>query len=419
MFVAAITAARGDLVLPAVSRVEGNDWIYSGPGGFLKLPLPASNGRVVVIGAGKASAAMASGLERVLGDRIDHGFVIVKRGGALPLRRIRCVEGGHPIPDATSAAATRELLSVVDAIRPQDTVFFLLSGGASSLLCLPVDALSFSDKTSVNQVLVNSGASIAEINTVRKHLSLVKGGRLRERCAAGSFCTLAISDVIGDDPAIIGSGPSVPDETTPRDALAVIDAYGLRESVPKAVIEHLTRGERRPSSRTGSTYRVVCSNRVALEAAAAYAQSQGWAVQLVTDRMSGSTHEAAKNLVRTLREQAKPTVVLAGGETTLAVTGAGRGGRNQEFAVVAAMELQGVDNITLLAAGSDGTDGPTDAAGAYADGSFVSRARAANRDIDANLRSNDTYSLLDATGDLYRTGPTGTNVMDLVFAVVG
>lgn len=427
LFAAAVNASRGDRVIPAVSSLHGNRWIYAGPGGALELELPTGSGRIIVIGAGKAAVSMASGLEAVLADRIDSGLVIVKRGAAAPLRRIECREGGHPVPDASSAQATRELLNVVDQAQPHDVVFFLLSGGASSLLCQPVDAVAFPDKAMANRLLVTSGASIAEINAVRKHLSAVKGGRLRLRCRATTFCTLAISDVIGDDPSTIGSGPSIADASTFGGALAVIDKYGLAGDMPGSVLAYLRRGEQE-TPKPGDTssqvnYRVIASNRVALDAAAAFATSRGFAVRTLTDRMAGHTHDAAREFALNVRRlatgNAVPQVVLAGGETTLAVTGKGTGGRNQEFAAVAAMHLQGIENVSLLAAGTDGTDGPTDAAGAFADGATLQRVRAVNRDLQAHLADNDVYPLLEATGDLYKSGPTGTNVMDLVAALIG
>ncbi len=430
LFTAAVNAARGDRVIPTISRVEGGRWVYAGPGGSAALELPANEGRVIVVGAGKAAVSMASGMESVLGDRIDHGLVIVKQGGAGALRRIECREGAHPVPDATSVEATHALLRLVDSARPQDVVFFLLSGGASSLLCMPIDSVPFDDKALANRLLVTSGAAIAEINVVRKHLSDVKGGRLRRRCRAETFCTLAISDVIGDDPSTIGSGPSVPDPSTFHDALAIIERYGLSRAMPHSVLAYLRQGvdanEPHVPAGMNDCYRIVAGNRTALDAAASLARARGCVVDIVTDRMAGSTHEAARNFAHTLRQLAAkrsagtaPLVVLAGGETTVQVQGRGMGGRNQEFAIVAGLALQGMSNITLLAAGSDGTDGPTDVAGAFADTATLARSLATGSDVHAHLADNDAYPLLDRMGDLYRSGPTGTNVMDLVAAVIG
>jgi glycerate 2-kinase len=260
---------------------------------------------------------------------------------------------------------------------------------------------------------------------VRKHLSAVTGGRLRQRARCATFCTLAISDVIGDSPAAIGSGPTVADPSTFRECVAIVERYNLRSALPHAVVEHLDRSvAETPKVMRSSPYRIVASNRISIEAAARSARERGCRVEILTTEMQGHTHEAAHRFAAEVRRAAStrsdatPVVLLAGGETTLPVQGDGKGGRNQEFALVAALDLQGLDNVTLLSAGSDGTDGPTDAAGAFVNGSTCARARERGLDIDDFLRRQDSYTLLHALGDLHRTGPTGTNVMDLVIGVV-
>ena len=423
LFDAAVRAAQGEDLLAANSNVSGDTWRYSGPGGLLEVPL---RGRIFVTGAGKAAASLARGLEAVLGDRIDSGVVLVKHGHAQPLRRIRVLEGGHPVPDAVGLAGTRQLMQTVAAAAAGDTMFFVLTGGASALLVEPAAGVSFVDVQAANRLLVNGGAGIDDINAVRKHLSAVTGGRLRQRAKCTTFCTLAISDVIGDAPAAIGSGPTVADPTTFAECIAIVDRYGLRDSLPRAVVEHLEGGAAGRIAETpkeasallrSSPYRIVASNRISIEAAAHAARAAGFRVEILTTEMQGHTHEAARRFAAALRQATAPTVVLAGGETTLAVEGNGRGGRNQEFAVVAALELQGLDNVAMLSAGSDGSDGPTDAAGAFVDGSTVARARARGLDPQDFLRRHDSYPLLDALGDLHRTGPTGTNVMDLAIGL--
>lgn len=434
LFEAAVRAARGEDSLVAHSKVDSDVWRYFGPGGAIDVPLPrAGVGKVLVAGAGKAAASLARGLESVLGDRIDSGVVLVKHGHGLPLRRIKVAQGGHPVPDAAGFAGTRQLMQTVEAASQNDTMFFVLTGGASALLIEPAPGLSFDDLQIASRLLVNGGAQIDEINAVRKHLSAVTGGRLRQRARCATFCTLAISDVIGDSPAAIGSGPTVADPATFQECVAIVDRHGLRSALPRAVVEHLERGvagvvAETPKATDGifrnSPYRIVASNRISIEAAARMARERGCKVEILTTQMQGHTHEAAHRFAAALREAATarkdagPVVLLAGGETTLAVEGDGRGGRNQEFALVAALDLQGVDNVTLLSAGSDGTDGPTDAAGAFVDGSTVARSRALGLDIDDSLRRHDSYPLLHALGDLHRTGPTGTNVMDLAVGVV-
>jgi glycerate 2-kinase len=432
LFDAVVRAARGEDLLMANSVAEPNAWRYSGPGGAVEVPLPpAGRGKILVTGAGKAAASLARGLEAVLGDRIDSGVVLVKHGHGLPLRRIAVLEGGHPVPDADGLAGTRQIMQTVEAAAEHDTMFFVLTGGASALLVEPAPGLSFADLQAANRLLVNGGAQIDEINAVRKHLSGVTGGRLRQRARCASFCTLAISDVIGDSPAAIGSGPTVADPSTFQECIAIVDRYGLRTALPRAVVEHLKRGVAGLVAETpketagifrGSHYRIVASNRISIDSAAHAARARGCKVEILTTEMQGHTHDAAHRFAAALRHASSarsdaPIVILAGGETTLPVRGNGRGGRNQEFALVAALDLQGVENVTLLSAGTDGTDGPTDAAGAFVDGSTVARASARGLDANDVLRRQDSYTLLDALGDLHRTGPTGTNVMDLAIGV--
>ena len=429
LFDAAVRAARGEDLLAANSTVSGDTWRYFGAGEPVEMPL---RGRVFVTGAGKAAASLARGLETVLGDRIESGVVLVKHGHALPLRRVRVLEGGHPVPDAASLAGTQRLLQAVEAASADDTMFFVLTGGASALLVEPAAGLSFADVQSASRLLVNGGAGIGEINSVRKHLSAVTGGRLRQRAKCTTFCTLAISDVIGDSPAAIGSGPTVADPSTFAECLAIVNRYRLRDALPRAVIDHLENGAAGRIAETpketseifrSSPYRIIASNRISIDAAAHAAREAGCRVETLTTEMQGNTHDAAHQFAAALRraatarKDARPLVLLAGGETTLAVEGGGRGGRNQEFALVAALDLQGVDNVALLSAGSDGTDGPTDAAGAFIDGSTIARARALGLDPQEALRRHDSYPLLDALADLHRTGPTGTNVMDIVIGL--
>ena len=429
LFDAAVRAARGEDLLIANSELTANAWRYFGPGGAVDVPLPQpGKGKVLVTGAGKAAASLARGLEAVLGDRIDSGAVLVKHGHGLPLQRIDVLEGGHPVPDAGGLAGTRQIMQIVEGASENDTMFFVLTGGASALLIEPAQGLSFADLQTASRLLVNGGAQIDEINAVRKHLSAVTGGRLRQRARCASFCTLAISDVIGDSPAAIGSGPTVADPSTFQECVAIVDRYGLRAALPRAVVEHLERGAaglvaETPKDSSG-IYRIVASNRISMDAAARAARERGCKVEILTTEMQGHTHEAAHRFAAALRRAASartddaPVVLLAGGETTLPVEGSGRGGRNQEFALVAALDLQGFDTIALLSAGTDGTDGPTDAAGAFVDGSSVARARAHGLDANDFLRRQDSYTLLQALGDLHCTGPTGTNVMDFVAGLV-
>jgi hydroxypyruvate reductase len=426
----AIDAVHGGRTLVARSHVDADIWRFEGGDDALTVPLPeaASNGRVVVVGAGKAASAMARGMEAVLQERISDGIVVVKYGHHEPLRYIRAFEAGHPVPDAAGVAATHQLLRLLQTASAEDTVFCVLSGGASSLLVAPAPGVSLDDKAMTTRMLLNSGASIQEANLVRKHISAVKGGRLRPaQCRA--FCTLAISDVVGDDPATIGSGPTVPDASSCEDALHVIDRYGLRSTLPPSVMTHLICGcgRRDPVApfQRSSVFRIVANIRQAIEACVAEAVRIGLGVRVLSDQMNGNTHDAARSFAaaaceaaRAVRAGAAPILLLAAGETTLAVRGTGRGGRNQEFALAAAQTLQGVRHVTLLSTGTDGTDGPTDAAGAFVDESTFARARALGLEPMAHLRNNDSHPLFDTLGDLHNTGPTGTNVMDLVMALI-
>lgn len=435
LFDEAVRAVGGRQALYANSVVEADRWLYrrGGQEVCVQLPQRSGTGKVFVLGAGKAAASLAHGLEQVLGDRIDAGLVIVKRGHREDLQRVGIVEASHPTPDLSSVQATQQLLALLRTTSDADTIFFVLSGGASSLLFAPAADLSYQAKAAAVQLLVNSGAPIEEINVVRRHLSAVKGGRLRLQARCAQFCTLAISDVISDDPATIGSGPTVADASTFGDALDVVERHELRGKLPAAVIACLQRGaqgleeetpERGDATFKDDVYQIVASNRVSLATCMDAARKLGYPAEIVSENMAGNTHAAARSFASTLAAAARspqnsgsPRLFFAGGETTLSVSQGGKGGRNQEFALVAASELQDIPNVVLLSAGTDGTDGPTDAAGAFADGATIERARALGFDPQEHLRRHDVYPLLEALGDLHRTGPTGTNVMDLVIGV--
>jgi glycerate 2-kinase len=433
---AAVAAVHGETLLTRRSRLEGAQWLIERRDGEWRVPLPeaARGGRLRVLGAGKAAASLARGVEAVLGARIDDGLVIVKHGHAEPLRHCRQLEAGHPLPDAASAAAAAEVFEFVGTPRAADLYLVLLTGGASSLLASPAAGLTLADKAAVTRELVASGAGIAEINIVRRHLSRIKGGQLARALAPASSLTLAISDVLGDEPAAIGSGPTVPDPSTFADALGVLARYRLEARVPPAALRHLRHGAAggvaetpKPSdpafARAG--FLVLASLGDAAAAASDQARAAGYEVVSFGPWLEGDTHQRAREFATRLRELgaawrpgAPPRMLVAGGETTLEVRGPGQGGRNQDFALIVAQELAGTEGLCALAAGTDGTDGPTAAAGGFADGGTLSRASAAGLDPAAILADNDSNRLLAATGDLFVTGPTGTNVMDLVLGVV-
>lgn len=394
--------------------------------------------RVVVVGAGKAGAGMAAAVEAFLGDRAT-GWVNVRYGyePAHPLARIHIHPAGHPIPDNAGLEGTRQILALVDSLTPRDLALVLISGGASALLEEPVPGVSLDDLQRLNDLLLRSGATIQEINAVRKHLSRVKGGRLARRIVqrGARAAVLILSDVVGSPLDAIGSGPCVPDPTTFADAWAVLERYGLVEAVPPAVRSYLERGRRGEEAETPKPgdplfadvhTLIVADNRTAAEAAVERAQALGFHAVLLTTYLEGEAREVGRVLAALAKEEARygrpvplPACLVLGGETTVTVRGAGRGGRNQEVALGAALALEGWENVLVATLATDGTDGPTDAAGALADGGTVPRARALGLDPADHLARNDAYPLFAALGDLIVTGPTGTNVNDLAFILVG
>jgi glycerate 2-kinase len=389
---------------------------------------------VLVVGAGKGAAGLAAAVEATLGPSVVGGVVIVPAGCERALARIALAIGGHPVPDRRSVAATARLITTI-ARAPGVPVLVLLTGGASSLLVAPAEGLTLADKRRTNALLLASGARIDEMNAVRKHLSAVKGGRLAERLAGRRAAALVVSDVPGDDPSVIASGPTVADPTTYADARRILAAYGLEGRVPARVLGHLERGiagavaeTPKPGAPTLARVRtfVLASNATARASVVAAARSLGYRIVVNVRRpLTGATAPAARAFAARIRRcQARlggplPALLVAGGETTVRIgSRAGQGGRNQEFALEVARMLAGRPGWALLSAGTDGIDGPTDAAGAFADGSTLARAARAGRPVAGALARHDVFPLLGALGDLYRTGPTGTNVADLKLALV-
>lgn len=385
------------------------------------LPASPPRGRTVVVGAGKAAAAMAKAVEDHFPAPVE-GLVVTRYGHAVPCRSIEVVEAGHPVPDEAAPAAARRILDLVAACGGDDLVLALVSGGGSSLLTLPAPGLELSDLQAVNRALLAAGATIDETNCVRKHLSAIAGGRLAVAAWPAPVLTLAISDVPGDDPSVIASGPTVPDPTTCADALTILDHY--RIEAPRRVREHLERcadetpkpGDPRLSR---STFRLVAWPLRSLRAAAERARQAGFGVLVLGDAIEGEAREAGRvhaGIARSCREHgqplASPCVLLSGGETTVTVRGRGRGGRNVEFLLGFALALRGVDGVWALAADTDGIDGTGDAAGAVVTPDTLERARAAGLDARARLADNDALGFFEALGDALVTGPTLTNVND-------
>lgn len=427
---AAVAAALPPLVLEKSVKISAGALIAGTGRARRRFAL---SGKIYLIGVGKGADLSAPFWSRLLGGRLERGIFIVRdRGVRRRFRRMAFHVAGHPVPDRRGLDATRELLRMLESAGRGDSVVFFLMGGASSLLVAPADGLILSHKRAATGAMLKSGMSIGEMNSVRKHLSRVKGGGLLRAAYPARVLTLAVSDVIGDDPSVIGSGPSFPDPTTFRDAWSIVKRYRLGGKIPAAVKRRLRRGVRGEIPETlkpgrallrRNPFVVLANNRGALAAARRRAEALGYAATVVTAGLSGDAATRARELARKLKARAKKPpgagrrCFLFGGETTVRVTGKGMGGRNQEFALAAAEELAGSRGIYLLAAASDGSDGPTDAAGAFIDGGTTRRARGLKLDPRRALKNNDSYRFFRRLGDLYRPGPTGTNVSDFVIAL--
>lgn len=388
-----------------------------------------------VIAIGKAAPAMAKSVCEQLTDIPFTGLCITKHGHGLPLDNFQMMEAGHPVPDEASQLAARHLTALLDNVREEDMILLLLSGGASSLLADIPEELDLASVRHLTEAMVRSGAAIHEINTVRKHLATLKGGRLARRVFPARLFTLVISDVNGDDLSAIASGPTVPDPSTFRDTLLILKKYGLWEQTPVLLRDYLQRGADglipetpKPGEKyfvTGAT-KIIGNNRIALEAAAVMARALGYHVIISEEALSGDTAEAAVALVQFLSsyDRSKPLCYLAGGETTIRVEGKGLGGRNQHFVLKALDEIgqrfrkKTGRPMLILSGGTDGTDGPTDAAGAWIQTSMLETQPEIDTILRKYLNEFDAYHFFKKTGSLIKTGPTQTNVMDLVIALI-
>jgi glycerate 2-kinase len=391
--------------------------------------------RVHVVGAGKASAPMARALEAIVGGGLAGGLVNVKYGHTVALDRIELIEAGHPIPDENGMRGAERMLDLLVGADSSDLAFCVISGGGSALLPLPQLGISLADKQETVRILLSCGASIHEINAVRKHISRIKGGQLARAAYPATVISLILSDVVGDDLDVIASGPTVPDSRTFQDCLAILDAYRIETRMPESVLRHLEAGLEGKVPETPkpgepafdrTLNRVVGSTMEAIRAAEQEAIRLGYQTLILSSMIEGETRHVARmhgaiarEIVKTGRPIQAPACILSGGETTVTITGSGTGGRNQEFALAAAIDIAGKGPIAVLSAGTDGTDGPTDAAGAFADSATVARARVAGLDPRVFLDNNDAYNLFKPLGDLLITGPTNTNVMDLRIMLVG
>ncbi len=378
---------------------------------------------IYVVGAGKAVASMAKAAERVLGARITAGFVNVKYGHTLHLRRIELNPSGHPEPDENGMSGAARIAEIAAAAQRGDLVLCLISGGASALTPLPAPPVTLEEKRAVTRLLLAAGADIHEMNVVRKHLSLIKGGQLAKLAAPARVETLALSDVVGDNLDVIGSGLTAPDSSTFAQARAVLERYGIWNRAPGSVRARVS-GDAPETPKPGDALfrnvrnRVIGGNRIALLAAARRARELGYRTQILSSEIVGETRDVARMHAAILREAARrrgAQCIASGGETTVTIRGAGLGGRNQEFALAAAIDIAGLPDALVFSAGTDGTDGPTDAAGAIADGATLAR----NPEARAFLDDNNSYRYFESLGDLVKTGPTHTNVMDIHLMLLG
>lgn len=432
IFLSAVSAASPyDVVKKSLKITNPNNPLLKVDGISFKLK---DFKNIYVVGAGKGVSLMAKAIEETVGDHLTSGVVVTKYGHAARLKKIREIEAGHPLPDMNGARGASEILKLARSAGKDDLVICLLTGGASALLPAPAQGINLTEKKKLTGLLIKSGASIDEINAVRKHISSIKGGRLLEAANPARLITLVISDVVGDSLSTIASGPTAPDTTAYSDAIEVLNKYGLIKKTPPSIISLLKKGERgdiKETPKPGARFfkkcdnLIISSNRSALGAASSKARALGFNTIILTSQLCGNTREAARFFISILKEIKKtgnpvrpPACLLMGGETTLKVAGKGVGGRNQEFALVSAIELSGTEGITVLSAGTDGTDGPTEAAGAFADSLTLRRAEAKGLWAKQYLENNDSYSFFNASGGLFITGPTGTNVMDVVVGVV-
>lgn len=395
----------------------------------------SNQSKVFVVGAGKAGAAMARAAEEVFGERIASGLVVVKEGhtytGGAPLSRISLVEAGHPVPDLRGVHATTQLLDIVRDACEDDLVVCLISGGGSALLTSPAEGISLEDVQETTRLLLGSGATIVELNVVRKHLSRVSGGQLARDASPAHVLSLILSDVTGSPLDVIASGPTVPDPTTYADALGIIERYGLLDEVPRPVLERLqlgVAGQVEETPKPGDalfvrvTNRLVASNVIAVEAAAGQARTLGFDTLVASTFLEGEAREVGKALAAVAKEIAtygrpvrRPGCILFGGETTVTVRGSGTGGRNTELALGAALTLDGWGpDLVIASLATDGGDGSSPSAGAIADGTTIDRGKSLGLDAHDALARNDSYSYWRSLGDAIMTGPTGTNVNDVM-----
>ena len=417
IFLAAIDAVHPSNIIPE-KLVLRNDTLQVG-----ELVFDISKfENIYVAGAGKAAATMAFEVEKILTHHIKEGVIVTRDAFDFTLKYVRAIRAGHPLPDINSVVAAEEITKLLNKINNDDLLIFLLSGGASSLMMdVPYDC-TLEEVNTIIDLLLKTGATIKELNTVRKHLSELKGGNLVKKCPGATIVSLIISDVVGNDLQSIGSGPTIGDDSTFKDAMNVLEKYNLLKTAPYAIVSHLQKGVQgnldenpRPGDPifSNTSNFIIADNEKALNAAKQKALDLGYETHINTEPLSGFADDAAGRWVNNAASQDRKNLcLLAGGETTVKVNGRGKGGRNQQFALAAAVAMKNSSDITLLAAGTDGSDGPTDAAGAIVNSkTYVAEA-------EDYLNNNDSYHFFQEYGGLVKTGPTHTNVMDMVVTLV-
>jgi len=430
IFQAGLQAVAPGAAINRFCRLDGDSFIVDGQ----KYNLDRFN-KIFVIGAGKAGASMAKAIEEMLSERISDGIITVKYSHLEELQKIRIKEAGHPVPDQNGYDGAREIYQLASSADEKTLVICLISGGGSALMVLPVAGISLKDKQTATKILLGCGATIHEINTIRKHLSAIKGGGLARAIYPATLISLILSDVVGDNLDSIASGPCVPDSTTFADCKAILTKYSIEKKIPSSILKHIESGMAGSVLETAKTGQkffekthnvIVGCNFNALLKAKEKADELGYNTLLLSSMIEGITRDVAANHMAIAREiqlhgypLQQPACLLTGGETTVHLRGTGKGGRNQEFVLAAALKLSDMKNITVLSGGTDGTDGPTDAAGAFADETTLQRAQMAGFDAHEYLENNDSYHFFEKLGDLYKTGPTNTNVMDIRIILIG
>jgi hydroxypyruvate reductase len=434
IFLKALAAVDPSEILKDKIRIERDRLLINTEGESEKVFELSGVKKTYLVGTGKASNSMAQAIEGIFGDRITKGVITTKYGHQLPLKKTEIIEAGHPLPDRKGYEGAKKIQRLLKESGPEDLVIFLLSGGGSALLPFPADQIDLKEKQEVTQLLLDCGADIKEINTIRKHISRIKGGWLAKWAYPSMVIGLILSDVVGDQLEVIGSGPTVADPSTFEEAWEILRKYDLLNEMAPSIQRYLQLGkegkvEETPKPQDVTFAKVynslIGSNILALRAAEKEATCLGFNTLILSSSIEGETREAArfhtaiaKEVISSGNPISRPACILSGGETTVTIKGKGRGGRNQEFALAGALEIGGIEKVALLSGGTDGTDGPTDATGAMADHTTVQRGKSMGLDPNFHLNNNDAYPFFEKLGDLLITGPTHTNVMDVRIILV-